>query len=287
MSVWSVLHAVPDVQLVSDLFNFHAEIGQHLVWADAIRRGELHGRDFFCLYGPLYDMGLVGVWALTRRSIAAYQLYATVGRAASYAAALLLCAALVRRKSLVLVLPLLLPWIDLRVGLALAGLLLLTLWLKSRKRGLSLAAGLIAGTSLLYSQEFGLALLVSAGAAFAVTREGKAAAAFAAGLVALLAPMLGWFAVQGALAPMLHDLVEYPRYMIAGYGKRPFPALVASLPLRSRPCATGVARSAPRLQRALHLCGRSPARRAARGAACAPAARMAARGDADAREGPR
>ena len=60
MGVWNVVHATPDVQLVADDFNFHAEIGQHLAWADAIRRGGLHGRDFFCLYGPLYDMGLVG-----------------------------------------------------------------------------------------------------------------------------------------------------------------------------------------------------------------------------------
>ena len=232
VSAWAVAHAVPDVQLVNDLFNFHAEIGQHLVWADAIRRGGLHGRDFFCLYGPLYDMGVVGIWALTRRSITAYQLYATGGRVASYAAALLLCAVLVRRKRFVLVLPFLLPWIDLRVGLALAGLLLLVLWLQARKPGLSLAAGLLAGTSLLYSQEFGLALVLSAGAVFAVSREGRAAAVFAAGLAAVVTPMLAWFALHGALAPMLHDLVEYPRYMIAGYGKRPFPSLVANLPLR-------------------------------------------------------
>ena len=51
--VWNVVHATPDVRLVFDNFNFHAEIGQHLAWADAIRRGGLHGRDFFCLYGPL------------------------------------------------------------------------------------------------------------------------------------------------------------------------------------------------------------------------------------------
>jgi len=232
MGVWNVVHATPDVQLVADDFNFHAEIGQHLAWADAIRRGGLHGRDFFCLYGPLYDMGLVGVWELTRRSVAVYRLYVSLGRAASYAVALLLCAALVRRKSLVLVLPLLLPFVDLRIGLPLAGLLLLALWLKGRKRRLTLAAGLVAGTSLLYSQEFGLAFLISAGAGFAVTREGRAAAAFAIGLAAVLLPMLGWFAAQGALGPMLNDVVQYPRYMLAGYGKLPFPSLVASLPLR-------------------------------------------------------
>ena len=31
---------------------------------------------------------------------------------------------------------------------------------------------------------------------------------------------------------MLNDVVQYPRYMLAGYGKLPFPSLVASLPLR-------------------------------------------------------
>jgi len=232
MGIWNVVHATPDVRLVADDFNFHAEIGQHLAWADAIRRGGLHGRDFFCLYGPLYDMGLVGFWELTRRSIAVYRLYVSLGRALSYAVALLLCAALVRRKSLVLVLPLLLPFVDLRNGLPLAGLLLLALWLSTGKRGLSLAAGLVAGTSLLYSQEFGVAFLVSAGAGFAVTRAGRAAAAFAVGLAAVVLPMLGWFAAQGALGPMLNDIIQYPRYMLSGYGKLPFPSLVASLPLR-------------------------------------------------------
>jgi hypothetical protein len=231
MGVWNVVHGTLDVQLVADDFNFHAETGQHLAWADAIRRGELHGRDFFCLYGPLYDMALAGLWELTGRSIAGYRLYVSLGRAVSYAIALLLCAALVRRKSLVLVVPWLLPFVDLRVGLALAALLLLTLWLKSGKRRLALAAGLVAGTSLLYSQEYGLAMLISAGAAFAVTRQGTAAAAFAIGLAVVVAPVLGWFAAQGALAPMLNDLVQYPSYILAGYGKRIFPSLVASLPL--------------------------------------------------------
>jgi hypothetical protein len=232
VDAWSVLHALPDARLVSRYFGFQAEMGQHLAWADAIRRGELHGRDFFCLYGPLYDIGLAGLWAATRRSVAALSLYLTAGRAASYAVSLLLCAALLRRKSLALALPWLLAWVDLRIGLALAGLLLLTLWLKRRNRGLALAAGAAAGLSLLYSQEFGLALLVSAGALFAVAREGKAAAAWAAGLGVVVAPLLGWFAVHGALGAMLRDLVQYPGYMIAGYGKVPFPSLVAHLPLR-------------------------------------------------------
>ena len=230
-TAWAVAHATPDVQLVRDQFNFHAELGQHLAWADAIRRGELHGRDFFCLYGPLYDMGLAGFWSLTRRSLAAAQLYFTAGKTLSFALALVLCAALLRRRWLALALPFCVPWIELRIGLVLAGLLLLVLWLERRRRGLALAAGLAAGVALLFSQEFGLAFALSAAAAFALTREGRAAAVFAAGLALPVALVLGWFALEGALGAMLHDLVQYPRYMFAGYGKRPFPSLAQALPL--------------------------------------------------------
>ncbi|MFI5215807.1 MAG: hypothetical protein ACHQ3O_04625 [Candidatus Limnocylindria bacterium] len=232
INFWNVVRATPDVQLVADDFNFHAEIGQHLAWADAIRRGDLHGRDFFCLYGPLYDLGVVGMWELTGRSIAAYRLYVSLGRVAGYAVALLLCAALVRRKSLLLVVLLLLPYVDLRIGLPLAGLLLLALWRQREKIWLSLAAGLVAGSSLLYSQEFGLAFVLTAAVGFAVTRAGRAAAAFSAGLAVPLALVLGWFAAHGALGAMLNDVVQYPRYMVAGYAKRIFPSLVANLPLR-------------------------------------------------------
>jgi hypothetical protein len=232
MGVWNVVHATPDLRLASHDFNFHAEIGQHLAWADAIRRGQLQGRDFFCLYGPLYDMAVAGWWELTGRSIAAYRLHLSLGRAASYAITLLLCAALVRRKSLVLLLPLLVPYVEPRLGLPLAGLLLLTLYLKRGSRWLALTAGLVAGSSILYSQEFGLALLITAAAGFAVRRAGRAASVFGLGLAVPLALVLGWFAWRGALGPMLSDVVDYPSYMLAGYGKRLFPSLVANLPLR-------------------------------------------------------
>ena len=280
-SAWAVAHAVPDVQLVYDLFNFHAEMGQHLAWADAIRRGELHGKDFFCLYGPLYDMGIAGMWALTRRSIAAFQLYATAGRAASVAVALLLGAVLVRRKRLVLLLPFLLPWIDLRIGLALAGLLLLMLWSKDRKRALAFAAGLVAGAALLYSQEFGFALLVSAGAAFAITREAAAAASSRPG-----SPP--WSPRCSAGSPRMG---RSRRCCTISSSIRATcsPASASTLPLARReaaararvPARRGRARPAPRLQRALHLRGCAPARRAARDAARAGAARVAARGEGD------
>ena len=48
---------------------------------------------------------------------------------------------------------------------------------------------------------------------------------------AVAAPVLIWFAANDALLPMLHDLVQYPRYLMAGYAKMIFPSLVSGLPL--------------------------------------------------------
>jgi hypothetical protein len=231
VGLWTAAVGTADSRFVTDYFNFHAEAGQHLAWADAIRRGGLHGRDFFCLYGPLYDLSLVGLWALLGRSIAVWVLFAGSEYVAGYTIALLLCAALLRRRALVLLFPVIAPFVHLRIGLALAGLLGLIVWRRTGRRRWSFAAGVFAGISLLYSQEFGLALAVAASLGFGVAREARAAALFAAGVAGVFAPMLGWFALHDALAPMLHDVAAYPGYMIAGYGKLPFPSLVAQLPL--------------------------------------------------------
>jgi hypothetical protein len=234
VSLWNVANGVPDELRTSDTFVFHGEIGQHLAWADALRRGELHGRDFFCLYGPLYDLLGVGVWRLLGRSIAAWELYASSARVLGWVCAWFLASLLVRRRVLLLALAFLLPWVSLRVGLPLAGLALLGLWLRDGRAALAAGAGAVAGLALLYSQEFGLVGVVSAGLAFALRRELRPALAWGAGLALALTPVLAWYAVQGALGPMLRDVVGYPAYVMAGYGKLPFPSLASALPLSAR-----------------------------------------------------
>ncbi len=230
-SVWNVAHGVPDEERTLDAFIFHGEVGQHLAWADALRRGLFHGRDFFCLYGPLYDLGAVGVWALVGRSIAAWELYFLITRALGLAALLWLAASLCSRRAFALAVPFLVPLVNLRIGLALLGLALLLAWLRSGSRALAAAAGAASGVALLYSQEFGLAFALTGAIAFALYRDARAALAFFAASAAAIAPVLAWYALNGALGPMLRDLVAYPGYVLAGYGKLPFPSLAASIPL--------------------------------------------------------
>jgi hypothetical protein len=64
-------------------------------------------------------------------------------------------------------------------------------------------------------------------------RAPRAAFAFAAALALVATPLLAWFAANGALSAMVHDIVAYPSYIVAGYAKLPFPSLAANLPLPS------------------------------------------------------
>jgi len=231
-NLWNATHGVPDAARTADSFGFQGEVGQHLAWADALLRGELHGRDFFCLYGPLYDLGTAGFWRLFGRSIAGFELYFSLTRALGLAALLWLAAALSERRAFALVVPALVPWVNLRMGLPLLGLLLVCGWLRTGRRALALAAGGVAGLALLYSQEFGLAFAVASALAMALHRDARAAAGFAAAALAAAAPLLAWYAAHGALLPMLRDLAGYPATVMAGYAKLPFPALAAGIPLR-------------------------------------------------------
>jgi hypothetical protein len=231
MALWMVTSGVSDEQLIHHNFGFMGETGQHLAWANSILHGGFQGRDFFCLYGPLYDLGIAAFWSLIGRSIAAYELHRVIGAVLGWISLLFLGGALLRRPALAIALVFLLPWVQLRVGLALLGLLFLIVWTRRGRLRWSLCAGLAGGGALFYSQEYGVAFSAAAAVAFLVRRDLRAALAFALGLAAATAPLLGYFAANDALLPMLQDLVQYPRYMMAGYAKVAFPALASSLPL--------------------------------------------------------
>jgi hypothetical protein len=160
-----------------------------------------------------------------------------------FAALLLFAGSLLRRPWLALLLVFLVPWVKLRLGLPLFGLLFLLLFLRSGRRGWCVASGVAGGSALLYSQEFGLAFLICAGLGLAIRRELRPALAFALGVVAIAGPVLGYYAAEGALLPMLRDLVDYPRYLMAGYGKLPFPAAVSELPLVADEFVSGPSRT--------------------------------------------
>jgi hypothetical protein len=236
--LWNVAKAVPDAELAHDNFKFLAETGQHLAWANSLWHGGLHGRDFFCLYGPFYDFGIVASWSLLGRSVAVTGLYLAAIRITAWLCLFATVALLVRRRWVILLIPFLVPFVKLRVGLALLAFCCLVLWLQSDRRGWIAASGFVTGISLLFSQEYGFAFLLVAALGIAIRRDPRAALLFGAGLVAVVAPTLGIYASAGALGPMLDDVATYPRYVLAGYANLPYPALLSSLPLDPAALAT-------------------------------------------------
>jgi hypothetical protein len=229
--LWNVGHAVSDASVAVDNFKFLGETGQHLAWANALSHGWFQGRDVFCLYGPLYDLGLVGFWGIVGKSAAAWNLYWSLTRVLGWISLFALGGALVRNRASLLALPFLLPWIELRVGWALFAAWFLYRWLETDRRSWLVGCGAMAGVGILYSQEYGTAISIGAVAAFAVRRDLRAAALFVVTAAATVSPLLVYYAAHGALGPMLADVAQYPAYMIAGYGKLIFPALIPSLPL--------------------------------------------------------
>jgi hypothetical protein len=229
---------VPDAEFASNSWLFQAEWGQFLVWADALRAGQVPGRDFYTLYGPLYPLGLVATWSLTGRSVAGWQLYYAALCALAVLAAIALAATLVRRRPLALALPLLVPVVagygeglELRYGLALAGLACLARGLARGSAAWLATAGAAAGIGLLFSQEHAIAFGIAAGSALALRGRAREAGAFVAGVAAGATPCVAWLAATGALRPMLRDLAGYPALVLAGFGKLPFPSAVAGFPI--------------------------------------------------------
>ena len=230
-SAYNVAIGLPDDRRTLDAFTFQGEVGQHLAWANALSHGRFHGKDFFCLYGPFFDLGGVAAWRIFGRSIVGWELYFATTRVLGLTALLLLGAVLVRRRAFVLAIPLLAPWVNLRTGWACFGLVLVHGWLRSGHPAWLLAAGATGGVSILYSQEFGLAFAVTTALVLVLHRALRGALVFAGGFAAVVVPMLAVYAANGALGPMLADLTGYPGYIVAGYAKLAFPNLAAAIPL--------------------------------------------------------
>lgn len=231
LSTWNVANGTPDLALASDDWGFHSEIGQHLAWADAMRRGEWPGTDYFSLYGPLMTLGLVRTWALLGRSVASTTLYFESMSALGAIAAMALAAWHLRRRALALLVPCFALPIRGRYGLGVWGLLFFSYAIQSGRALPMFAAGATGGIALFYSQEFGLAFLLCAAIGLAIAGALHTRLAFLGGVTLVVGAVLSWLALGGALEATLHDLIEYPGLVLAGFGKLPFPAIVPALPL--------------------------------------------------------
>jgi len=214
------------------------EDGAHLAWANRILHGELQGRDFYSMYGPLLDYGLVAVMKVVGVRSEAAPLYWWLGRVAGAVAAALLLYELTGSAGFsvlgLLVFHLGVGW---RTAFALATLAAFVRFSSTMRLRWALAAGVLGGLALGVSHEFGLCALAACVAGTLVLAwryearwlAGKALATLAGGVALPLAAGFVYFALAGNLAALLHDLVNHPRYVMMGYGNLPFPDVFRAL----------------------------------------------------------
>jgi hypothetical protein len=239
------------------LWEFLGEEGEILAWVQAILTGNVYGRDFFCLYGPLliYPLAwaneLFGVTVITERvytlclnlaayGIIIYFLYtACRGRLTFIIAAfiyLLAFSPLVFRSP---------NCSYLRVAIGILPLVFAYQYQHNGRKTLLAASGAVIGLSLLFSQEVGicsgLALVFCMALHAAAQRDYKSMpvrlALILCGGLAMLMPMILYLSVTGAIGPVLSMMYEYPKLAALGYGSLPAPSFAAFLeaPLNEGP----------------------------------------------------
>jgi hypothetical protein len=223
---------------------FLGEEGEMLEWAQRALDGQVFGRDYFCLYGPLMIYALAGSLAVFGESVVVeractfglnalglgvvlFFLYRNLRSHALFvgcALVYLLCFNMLLFPSTNTTL--------LRVVLGLAPLFVLAGSARAEGPARWAAAGLLSALSLLFSQEAGLCAVVAvAGLAGLDLAAGVGAGAVArrtlawvGGVVAVLGPFLAYLASQAALGPFLESVYGYPRLMTLGFGALPFPS---------------------------------------------------------------
>jgi hypothetical protein len=235
---------------------FLGEEGEMLEWAQRVLDGQVYGRDFFCLYGPLMIYALAGSLAVFGESVVVERACTFALNALAHGVVLVFLARNLRSHALLVACALvyalcfnMLTFFSpnttlLRGVLGLAPLFLLTGSAREQGPLAWTIAGGLTGLSLLFSQEAGLCAVVSlagVGVFDAASGSGvrvllRRAAGFGAGLACVLLPFVLWMASQGALVAVLESLYGYPRLMTLGFGGIPFTSLRDFLadPLGSR-----------------------------------------------------
>lgn len=223
---------------------FLGEEGEMVAWAYRVISGEVFGKDFFCLYGPMqiYPLALFlklfGMNVLAARifthllmlismGVVVFFLYSTIRNKLIFIVSCLVCFFLLNMLSVV-------PSPNttmLRNILGILPLLLLYLHRRTPANTTLIFTGLVIGQSLLFSQEFGLCSIIAIGFLFLLEmvfekeyrRSAREAGIIAGSFLISVSPCLLYLAYNNAFGAFLDSLYGYPRLVALGYGGLQFP----------------------------------------------------------------
>lgn len=239
-------------------WGFLGEEGAPLSWAQSILSGGSYGKDFYCLYGPLMPYSLAGAMKLFGQTVVverglkyffdliafgcmAFFMIKTIRSRFVIVLACLLYILLYIPSSIVTI-----NFTTLRFVLGLLPLLLVHLYATQEKPKIMLAAGMIAGISILFSQEAGMVSLVACIGIFLLEdvilqfnakRLLLKGALLLSGLCMVILPVVGYLAVKSGVSMLWDSIYGFPKLKTLGYGSYPFPSLRAFIsdPLNTVP----------------------------------------------------
>ncbi|MDA8174925.1 MAG: hypothetical protein M0018_10105 [Nitrospiraceae bacterium] len=227
-------------------WRFQGEEGVVLAWAQQILKGRVYGRDFLSPYGPMLLYPVAWLMKLTGPSVIMPRVYTFFLDFAAYAITIVFLHRTVKSRA-VFIFASLMTFVILfsfdpfsvnrtflRFTLGLLPILLAYIYIESGKKIFPFLAGLVAGQSLLFSQEAGICSVLAVAAAFALSfikdrraggsGRGSLAAAgwFALFTVVSVAPMLVYFSANGGLGTFFSAITLFPRLFAIGFGDIPF-----------------------------------------------------------------
>ena len=232
----------------ADIWCLFSEEGQHLAAVNSILRGQVLFKDVFYLYGPLMLYPLAGIMKLFGIGIVMLRAYSYILTLLSFFIFYFLLKRLLRNRLFVILFFFILMLFyfpifhgphgySFRVIIGLSPFFLLCSYFYAKKRRYLFAAGAVAGISLFYSQEVGFAAIIAVISSLTIdtlnnhqgtTKLIKDLVIFIAGIVILAFPIIIYFAVNGAFNDFIVNLINYPRYVMMGYGGLAFPNILTS-----------------------------------------------------------
>lgn len=235
---------------------FLGEQGELLEWAGRTLQGQVFGRDYFCLYGPMLIYPLAAALKIFGTNVVVARVYSYALNLVGYAIGIFFLDRTLRTRtgfalsSLVFLLAFNMLYSFtanttlLRAALGVLPLLLMHLNHAKPQTALVVAAGAVAGQSLLFSQEIGLCCLATLGLWVGLElllerdlpRAAREAGLLLASVCASVAPFAVYLALHGALGAALESLYGFPRLATLGFGSLPFPSFRAFV---AHPIASG------------------------------------------------
>lgn len=215
-------------------WGFFGEEGMHYAWANELARGKVLYKDTLSFYGPLMSYSLLLIIKLFGPSILIFRIFCYCLYFLGFIIVYYLFRNIFQSKwysilaltiFIVMYFPVLPAIHDttFRAASGLASLLFIYKYIDSGKKINILFAGVMAGISLLFSNDAGIIAVISCMFVLMLSKNFRRIPRFIFGLMIPLIPSLSFFYVTGALSFYIRYMIDIPKYYSIGLFSRPFP----------------------------------------------------------------